>query len=169
MLDTSTLNIPIVGLLPPNDPRVISTIDKMIEELVIDWLVLRTSDSENKLQEGEGTFFLSTFWLIDCLSLMGRVDEATIWIEKIIHNSSPLGLYAEQFDPMTKLQLGNYPQAFTHLGLINSVLNLQQAEMFGSEKTATVKADRLKKVIKSMFLLQGNRYNLNKFKRFFKF
>lgn len=152
VLDTSTLNIPIVGLLPSDDPRVLSTLDRIMEELVIDWFVLRTSDTENKLQEGEGTFFLSTFWLIDCLSLLGRVDEATVWIEKIIHDSTPLGLYAEEFDPFSKTHLGNFPQAFTHLGLINSILNLQQAEVFGRESKATIPTERLAKVIKSILL-----------------
>lgn len=124
ILDTSTLNIPIVGMLPPDDPKVLSTIDNIMRKLNIDWFILRSSDNENKLQQGEGAFFLSTFWLIDCLSLLGRVDEAKMWLDKIIHNASPLGLYAEEFDPLTKRHLGNYPQAFTHLGLINSCLNL---------------------------------------------
>lgn len=128
VLDTSTLNIPLLGLLPANDKRVLSTLDNVMEKLVVDWFVLRTSDTENKLQEGEGTFFLSTFWLIDCLTLLGRVDEARVWLSKIIHDASPLGLYAEEFDPRTKRHLGNYPQAFTHLGLINSLLNLNKAQ-----------------------------------------
>lgn len=128
VLDTSTLNIPLVGLLEPNDKRVLATLDNVMQKLVVDWFVLRTSDTENKLQEGEGTFFLSTFWLIDCLTMLCRVDEAKIWLNRIIHDASPLGLYAEEFDPRTKTHLGNYPQAFTHLGLINSLLNLNRAQ-----------------------------------------
>lgn len=150
VLDTSTLNIPIVGFLPPDDPRVLSTIDNIMQKLVIDWFVLRTSDTENKLQEGEGTFFLSTFWLIDCLSLLGKTREAKIWLEKILHDSTPLGLYAEEYEPIRKIHLGNFPQAFTHLGLINSCLNLKQAEVFGSEQLPTIQAERLAKVIKSV-------------------
>lgn len=121
-----------------------------MRKLVVDWFVLRTSDSGNDLQEGEGAFFLPTFWLIDCLLLLGRVGEATVWLEKIIHDSSPLGLYAEELDPISKKHLGNYPQAFTHLGLINSVLNLKQAEVFGIEKKPTTQSDRLFKVVKSL-------------------
>lgn len=151
VLDTSTLNIAISGMLPADDPRMLSTIDNIMRKLVIDWFVLRTSDTENKLQEGEGTFFLSTFWLIDCLSLLGRVAESKVWLEKLIHDATPLGLYAEEFDPLHKRHLGNFPQAFTHLGLINSVLNLKQAEAFGSETKATNQAERLFKVVKSVF------------------
>ncbi len=149
-LDSGTLNIPIVGLLPPDDRRVLDTINQIMHTLVVDWFVLRTSDTDNKLQKGEGTFFLSTFWLIDCLSLLGKVDEAKIWIERIIHDATPLGLYAEEFDPYTKSHLGNFPQAFTHLGFINSVLNLKQAEVFGKESQATTQSDRLAKVFKSL-------------------
>lgn len=151
VLDTSTLNIAICGMLPADDPRVLSTIDNIMRKLVIDWFVLRTSDTENKLQEGEGTFFLSTFWLIDSLSLLGRTKEAKVWLDKVLHDATPLGLYAEEFDPIQKKHMGNFPQAFTHLGLINSVLNLKQAEAFGSETKATTQAERLFKVIKSVF------------------
>lgn len=153
-LDTSTLNIPIVGLLPANDPKVISTLDKVMTSLTIDWFVLRTSDTENKLQEGEGTFFLSTFWLIDCLSLLGQTDEAKIWLDKVIAIATPLGLYAEEYDPITKNHLGNFPQAFTHLGLINSVLNLNKAEVYGKENRATIPSERLTQVIKSVLKTQ---------------
>jgi GH15 family glucan-1,4-alpha-glucosidase len=153
-LDTSTLNLPIVGLLPANDPRVLSTLDKVMTTLTIDWFVLRTSDTENKLQEGEGTFFLSTFWLIDCLSLLGQTEEARIWLEKVISISTPLGLYAEEYDPITKNHLGNFPQAFTHLGLINSVLNLNKAEVYGKEGKATIPSERLTQVIKSVLKTQ---------------
>jgi GH15 family glucan-1,4-alpha-glucosidase len=153
-LDTSTLNLPMVGLLPADDPRIVSTLDKVMSTLVIDWFVLRTSDTENKLQEGEGTFFLSTFWLIDCLSLMGQTEEARIWLEKVLAISTPLGLYAEEYDPLTKNHLGNFPQAFTHLGLINSVLNLNKAEVYGKEGKATIPSDRLTQVIKSVLKTQ---------------
>jgi GH15 family glucan-1,4-alpha-glucosidase len=153
-LDTSTLNIPMVGLLPANDPKMVATLDKVMTTLTIDWFVLRTSDTENKLQEGEGTFFLSTFWLIDCLSLLGQTDEARIWLEKVISIATPLGLYAEEYDPITKNHLGNFPQAFTHLGLINSVLNLTKAEVYGKEGKPTVPSERLTQVIKSVLKTQ---------------
>lgn len=134
VIDTATLNIAIHKFLPINDPRVLSTIQQVMDKLVVDWFVLRSNDEKNELMEGEGAFFLSTFWLIDCLILLNRFDEARLWIDKIIHDSTPLGLYSEEFDPLTKRHLGNFPQAFTHLGLINSILNLHQAEKAKSEK-----------------------------------
>jgi alpha,alpha-trehalase len=151
IIDASLLNIPIVGLLPADDPKVLSTIDLAMQKLVIDWFVLRTSNENDELKQGEGAFFLSTFWLIDNLSLLGRTVEAKVWLDKIIHDATPLGLYAEEFDPYTKIHLGNFPQAFTHLGLINSILNLQAAEKFGQEEIPTNQSDRLRKVLKSIF------------------
>lgn len=129
IIDASSLNIPIVGFLPASDPKVLSTIDSVMKKLVIDWFVLRTSNEGDKLKQGEGAFFLSTFWLIDNLSLLGRSAEAKVWLDKIIKDATPLGLYTEELNPFTKTHLGNFPQAFTHLGLINSILNLEQASV----------------------------------------
>ncbi|MBI2012078.1 glycoside hydrolase family 15 protein [Candidatus Daviesbacteria bacterium] len=150
IIDASCLNIPIVGFLPASDPKVLSTLNQVMQKLVIDWFVLRTSNEKDKLKKGEGAFFLSTFWLIDNLSLLGRVDEAKVWLNKITHDSTPLGLYAEELDPFTKEHLGNFPQAFTHLGLINSILNLHQAQVFGKEGKPMVESDRLTKVFKTI-------------------
>ncbi|MBI2021392.1 glycoside hydrolase family 15 protein [Candidatus Daviesbacteria bacterium] len=157
VIDTSTLNIALTGMLEASDQRIISTIDNIMRNLVVDWFVLRTADQKDWTKQGESPFFLSTFWLIDVLSLLGRVDEANVWMDKIIHDASPLGLYAEEFDPVKKIHLGNFPQAFTHLGLINSALNLKQAEVYGSEKKASIPTERLSKVVKSLFspLLQN--------------
>ncbi len=155
VLDTSTLNIPVIGFLPASDKRVLSSLEKIIEELSEGWFVKRTSDEKNELQAGEGAFFLSTFWVVDTLSLSGRITEGKNWLEKIIESATPLGLFAEEFNPNLKLHLGNYPQAFTHLGLINSVLNLRQAEKYGGEKTPTTNAERLAKVIKTLIIGNG--------------
>lgn len=154
VIDTSTLNIPLFGLLPVNDHRVLSTIDKVMRRLIVDWFVLRTGDSKNELTQGEGTFFLSTFWLIDCLTMLGRFEEAKVWLEKIIHDSTYLGLYAEEFDPVTKQHLGNFPQAFTHLGFVNSVLNLHQAQIFGADAKQSTQSDRLVRILHSLSLKQ---------------
>lgn len=173
VLDTSTLNIPTVGFLPANDKKVLSTLEKIIEGLEENWFLKRTSDEKNNLQVGEGAFFLSTFWAIDNLSLSGRIHEAKNWLEKIISSATPLGLFAEEFEPNLKLHLGNFPQAFTHLGLINSVLNLRQAEKFGSETISTTNAERLAKVIKTLIVgdsqMQSKpRQTLSKLLSFFK-
>lgn len=148
IIDSSNLNIPLVGFLPANDPRVLSTLDITLSKLTKDWFVYRNNSDTDNLKSGEGAFFLSTFWVIDSLSVLGRVKEAKIWLEKIIHISTPLGLYAEMFDPLTKEHIGNFPQAFTHLGLINSTLNLNKALRYGSEKVAIIPSERLRQVAK---------------------
>lgn len=153
-IDASLLNIPIVGLLPADDPRVLSTIDKVMSELEVNWFLLRTSDTVEWTKQGEGAFFLPTFWLIDNLSLLGRTAEAKVWLDKMVHDATPLGLYAEEYDPVLRIHLGNFPQAFTHLGLVNSILTLQQAEVFGEEKKTTDQSERLKKVLKT--IIKGN-------------
>lgn len=147
-LDSSNLNIPLVGFLPAADPKVLSTLDKTMASLTKDWFVYRTNDQTDKLKDGEGAFFLSTFWVIDTLSTLGREQEAKIWLEKIIRFATPLGLYAEMLDPKTHDHLGNFPQAFTHLGLINSSLNLNKAIHYGPEKLAIRPAERLSQVAK---------------------
>lgn len=147
-LDSSNLNIPLVGFLSATDPKVLSTLDKTMASLTKDWFVYRTNDESDNLKIGEGAFFLSTFWVIDTLSALGRAKEAKIWLEKIIHFATPLGLYAEMFDPQTKDHLGNFPQAFTHLGLITSVLNLNKADHYGPEKMAISSSERLSQVAK---------------------
>lgn len=126
-IDASLLAISLVGFLPANDPKVLSTLEQVMQKLVIEWFVLRTSDQADELKQGEGAFFMPTLWLIDNLTLLGRTAEARVWLDKILHTSSPLGLYAEEFDPFAKVQLGNFPQAYTHLSLINSILMLESA------------------------------------------
>lgn len=148
VLDSSSYMIPILGFLPASDPRVARNFDTTSTHLNRDWFVYRTNDQKDQYKAGEGAFFLSTFWAIDNLSAAGRVKEAKIWLEKMAKIASPLGLYAEMYDPILKEHLGNFPQAFTHLGLINSVLNLNQAEKFGAEKRGTTQAERLNKVTK---------------------
>lgn len=146
VLDSSSFNIPILGFLPATDSRVASNFDVTSTHLNKEWFVYRSNDELDDLKQGEGAFFLSTFWAIDNLSAAGRTKEAKIWLEKMESIATPLGLYAEMYDPILKEHLGNFPQAFTHLGFINSVLNLDQALKYGPEKKATTQADRLGKV-----------------------
>lgn len=152
-IDASLLNIPIVGMLPASDPRMLSTIDQVLQELEVNWFLLRTSDNVEWTKQGEGAFFLPTFWLIDNLSLQGRTAEAKVWLDKMIRDATPLGLYAEEYDPVSRIHLGNFPQAFTHLGLVNSILTLEQAHAFGREKHPTNQAERLRNILKTT--LQG--------------
>ncbi|WUT00600.1 glycoside hydrolase family 15 protein [Streptomyces sp. NBC_00708] len=125
-LDAATLLIPSVGFLPADDPRVIGTVDAVRRELASpDGLVSRypTSGEDagvDGLAGDEGAFLLCSFWLVDALALTGRVDEATALFEHVLTLRSELGLLAEEYDPVRGRQLGNFPQAFSHMGLIQS-------------------------------------------------
>ena len=120
-LDASLLLMPLTGFLPIDDERVIGTIAAIERELVRDGFVLRYRTQENNvdgLPGGEGVFLPCSFWLADCLHLMGRTTEARDLFERLLALRNDLGLLAEEYDPRAKRQLGNFPQAFTHVALI---------------------------------------------------
>lgn len=125
-LDAALLLIPSVGFLPATDPRVVGTVEAIQRELSQDGLVMRyaTESGVDGLPPGEGAFLPCSFWLVDDLAMMGRRDEATALFEKLLGLRNDLGLLSEQYDPLNKRQLGNFPQAFSHVGLINSAHNL---------------------------------------------
>jgi GH15 family glucan-1,4-alpha-glucosidase len=127
-LDASTLLIPILGFLPPSDPRVIGTIDAIQRELTEDGFVQRYKTGESNAVDGlsghEGAFLPCSFWLVDALVMMGRLDEGKELFERLLGVQSDLGLLAEEYDPRERRLLGNFPQAFTHVGLVNSAYNL---------------------------------------------
>jgi len=128
-LDASCLLMPIVGFIGPRDPRWLSTLDAIGRELVDDSLVYRyrTEDAASDgLAGSEGTFSMCSFWYVDCLARAGRLEEARLVFEKMLHYAGPLGLYAEELGP-TGEHLGNYPQAFTHLGLVGAARSLDAA------------------------------------------
>ncbi len=118
-LDATSLLIPIMGLLSINDSRVQGTIEATKNHLTSNGLVFRYN-SDDGLHGKEGTFILCTFWLVNDLALSGKVEEAEEYFKGILKFASPLGLFSEEFDTKTNRQIGNYPQAFSHLGLINS-------------------------------------------------
>src|SRR5690242_8275876 len=126
-LDASLLLLPMVGFLPPNDPRIKGTVAAIQRELTIDGLVLRyrTHEGVDGLPAGEGVFLACSFWLADNLILQGRRTEARALFERLLGLCNDVGLLAEEYDPRAKRQLGNFPQAFSHLALINTALNLQ--------------------------------------------
>lgn len=126
-LDATSLLIPTVGFLPADDSRVQATIDATLERLVADDRLVKRYEGDDGLPGEEGAFALCSFWLVSALALSGRVEEATTIFEDVLEYVSPLGLLAEEVDPETERQVGNYPQAFSHIGLINSVLYLQEA------------------------------------------
>src|SRR5262249_54999472 len=125
-LDASCLLIPLVGFLPPDDPRVRATVMAIADDLTIDELVLRyrVEETDDGLRGEEGTFTICSFWLVSALTMVGEVDRARRLCEKLLAYASPLLLYAEEIDPHTGRHLGNFPQAFTHLALIHAVMHL---------------------------------------------
>ena len=125
-LDASLLLIPQVGFLPADDPRIRGTIEAVERDLVVDGFVLRyrTKESIDGLPPGEGVFLPCSFWLVDCYTLLGRHDDAHALFERLIALANDLGLLAEEYDPRSKRLLGNFPQAFTHLALVNAAFNL---------------------------------------------
>jgi GH15 family glucan-1,4-alpha-glucosidase len=121
-LDATTLLIPILGLLPFDDPRVQSTIDAVMKNLMTENGLVYRYKNEDGLPGDEGCFALCSFWLVDSLALSGRLAEAIEIFVNVLQLISPLGLLSEEIDPETGKMLGNFPQAFSHIGLINSAL-----------------------------------------------
>jgi GH15 family glucan-1,4-alpha-glucosidase len=126
LLDASLLMIPLVGFLPPDDPRVLNTVTAIQKHLMSDGLVARyhTVPDVDGLPPGEGAFLPCTFWLADNLALQKRYDEAREIFQRLLSLRNDVGLLAEEYDPSSRRQMGNFPQAFTHVGLINTALNL---------------------------------------------
>jgi GH15 family glucan-1,4-alpha-glucosidase len=129
-LDASLLLIPQVGFLPADDARVLGTIAAIERKLMLNGLVLRysTITGVDALPAGEGTFLACSFWLADCLVLTGRRQEAQDLFERLLAIGNDVGLFAEQYDPRAKRMLGNFPQALTHMALINTARLLSMPE-----------------------------------------
>ncbi|WP_327346665.1 glycoside hydrolase family 15 protein [Streptomyces europaeiscabiei] len=138
-LDAALLLIPLMGFLPPDDPRVIGTVDAIREELSHEGLVRRygadhltaATGSVDGLPGGEGTFLVCSFWLADALHLTGRTAEARELFERLVGLVNDVGLLAEEYDPVAGRQLGNFPQAFSHVGLVGTALALFDGEKAG--------------------------------------
>ncbi len=128
LLDAGALMIPLVGFLPATDPRMVSTVRTIQRELGRDGLVHRydstRSGTVDGLPPGEGAFLPCSFWLVDCLYLMGEQDEARALFERLLALRNGLGLLAEEYDPEAGRLVGNFPQAFSHVALVNSIHNL---------------------------------------------
>jgi GH15 family glucan-1,4-alpha-glucosidase len=127
LLDASLLLIPLVGFLPPNDPRVRSTVECIEKDLLVDGFVLRydTGAMDDGLPAGEGAFLACSFWLVNVYILQGRLAEARQLFERLLNLASPLGLLSEEYDPKHGL-VGNYPQAFSHIALLHAALALDE-------------------------------------------
>jgi GH15 family glucan-1,4-alpha-glucosidase len=124
--------IPLVGFLPPDDPRAVGTVQAIERDLVRDGLVERyqtnaASEEVDGLPQGEGAFLACTFWLADNYILQGRHDEAQRMFERLIALKNGLGLMSEQYEPQLARMVGNFPQAFSHVSLVNTARNLARA------------------------------------------
>jgi alpha,alpha-trehalase len=129
-LDASTLLIPLVRFLPPDDERVRNTVIAIARDLTDHGFVLRyrTEETDDGLSGEEGTFLICSFWLVSALEEIGQHGRAKALLEKLLAHSSHLGLYAEELDPRSGRHLGNFPQAFTHLALINAVVHVIEGD-----------------------------------------
>jgi GH15 family glucan-1,4-alpha-glucosidase len=129
-VDASLLHIVLTGFLPPDDSRVRSTIERIEQQLMRNGLLQRyvSGCEADRLPAGEGSFLICSFWLVDAWVLLGRRDEARGLYERLLALCNDVGLLAEQYDPVAGRMLGNFPQAFSHIGIINSALNLVHAD-----------------------------------------
>ena len=141
-LDASCLLMPLLRFLPADDPRVVATVNAIADELSVDGLVLRyrTEETDDGLRGEEGTFAICSFWLVSALEEIGETRRARELCEKMLGYASPLQLYAEEIDARSGRHLGNFPQAFTHLALINAVMHVIRADHELAAKQAPLDA-----------------------------
>jgi GH15 family glucan-1,4-alpha-glucosidase len=137
-LDASLLLLPLVGFLPPADPRIVGTVKAIEERLVADGFVCRydTGEVADGLPPGEGAFLACSFWLADNFVLQGRIAEARELFERLIALRNDVGLLAEEYDPRLGRQLGNFPQAFSHVALVNTAFNLTRSQGPAEQRAA---------------------------------
>ncbi|WP_420225405.1 glycoside hydrolase family 15 protein [Pigmentiphaga litoralis] len=129
-LDASLLQLVLTGFLPADDPRIVRTVDAIESTLMRDGFVQRyaSESGTDGLPPGEGTFLVCSFWLADVYVMMGRRDDALALFERLLDLCNDVGLLAEQWEPKAKRMLGNFPQAFSHIGIINTALNLHRGQ-----------------------------------------
>jgi GH15 family glucan-1,4-alpha-glucosidase len=141
-LDASLLLIPLVGFLPFADPRVRGTIEAIEKQLMPDGLVLRykTERFDDGLPPEEGAFLACSFWMVSALSLLGRSQDARRLFERLLTLRNDVGLLAEEYDPKAKRQLGNFPQAFSHIALVNAAFELTRASTPGQQRAGSTPA-----------------------------
>ena len=134
-LDASTLLAAIFGFLPGDDERLKASVMAIAEELTEDGFVLRykTDETDDGLSGKEGTFLICSFWLVSAFAIVGELQKARDLMERLLRVASPLGLYAEEFDAETGRHLGNFPQAFSHLALMEAAARIIVPEMTGGD------------------------------------
>lgn len=129
-MDASLLLLPLVGFLPPSNSRIKKTVRQIEKRLLVKGLVRRyeTASGVDGLPPGEGAFLACSFWLVDNYALLGRRKDALRLFNRLRRLANDVGLYAEEYDPQARRMLGNFPQAFSHVALINTALNLMMTE-----------------------------------------
>jgi len=139
-LDASLLLMPLVRFLPAEDPRIVATVLAIADDLTENGLVLRyrVEQTDDGLSGEEGSFTICSFWLVSALCEIGELERARTLCEKLISHASSLALYAEEIEPRTGRHLGNFPQAFTHLALINAVMHVIRAELSEQEQGSAI-------------------------------
>jgi GH15 family glucan-1,4-alpha-glucosidase len=143
-LDAILLLLPLVGFLPASDPRIKGTLRAIEDRLLIDGEFVLRYETENPgdgLPAGEGAFLACSFWLVDNYILQGRHAEARKLFERLLSRCNDVGLLAEELDPRTGRMLGNFPQAYSHVGLINCALNLSRQTGPTQERVSSQRAD----------------------------
>jgi len=143
LADASTLLLALVGFLPPTDPRIRGTVEYVEKHLLVDGFVLRydSSATDDGLPAGEGAFLACSFWLADNYVLLGRRDDALKIFERLLSLRNDVGLLSEEYDPRVKRQIGNFPQAFSHIALLSTAFNLTHHHDHGSKQPAAQRAD----------------------------
>jgi GH15 family glucan-1,4-alpha-glucosidase len=128
-LDASLLLLPQLGFLPPADPRIVATVERIDDELTEDgcFVARYETDGSDGLDDPEGAFLLCGFWMVEALAMVGRLDEARERFERLLALRNDVGLLAEEYDPGAGRMLGNFPQAFSHIGLVNAARRLSRA------------------------------------------
>jgi GH15 family glucan-1,4-alpha-glucosidase len=135
-LDASNLMIPIVGFVPHDDPRARATFEHIAEELSVDGFVYRyVTDGVDGLAGDEATFAICSFWLVECMARAGETERARELYERLIGYCNDVGLLAEEIDPHSGQLIGNFPQAFSHLGLIQAAIALAAPEAPGAQRS----------------------------------
>jgi GH15 family glucan-1,4-alpha-glucosidase len=147
-LDASLLLLPEVGFLPPDDPRVRGTLRAIEQRLLIDGFVMRydTEKEHDGLPPGEGAFLACSFWLVDAYVLQNRWSDARRLFDRLLALRNDVGLLSEEYDPRTGRLVGNFPQAFTHVALVNSALNLAHGERPVEQRSQPEREERISPV-----------------------
>jgi GH15 family glucan-1,4-alpha-glucosidase len=139
-LDASLLLLPSVGFLPPDDPRVVGTLKAIEQRLLVDGFVRRYDlDADDGLPPGEGVFLACSFWLVDAYILQKRFADARILFDRLLTLRNDVGLLSEEYDTAAQRLVGNFPQAFTHVAMVNSAFNLTRLEKPAEQRSESEK------------------------------